>query len=596
MDKSSKNSSQIQKNAHGRVFIHLRTKLIVIFSSIMVVVSLLIVLLVYKVGGQTIKASATNTYMHGLKYSVDIIDETLSNIEALMYPVMMDSSTTTRLRSYSSASDYDKYTTDSYFLNHLKNIVLQNKYIDSAYILYAQGETLVGTGLSHTYTREELERAGWLERIYSLKSDMGCWTITSPIDAPEHQTVTNIKWILGSENSKYAALIVNVSTELWSAVSERNSGTAFSCICRDGVGSIMSADNTLSEEYQRALIEQAAALGTPEGSFAYGEYMIGCMLSPQSGWLYIGAARSADLLHDLGEFRSVIIFAISLIIIFTTFLLVIITSHIMHPINVLSSAMKQVGRGDFRCHISEERNDDFATLYDGFNSMVVNLDTSVKTIYKQQMEKKDLSMQILRSQLNAHFLYNTLDSIHWIAKMNNADTASELIMHLADYYRKTLNHGKDTITLRDAVALANSYLEICRIESDSPLIFKTDIPESTLSRRILKSTIQPLLENSVQHGQTDPTRGDFVMTLSVRENTELGTMTVRLNDNGRGIPAARLAELKASLNEEVKLEGGFALKNINAQIKTYYGVEYGLDVESVDGEYTTCIITVPITD
>lgn len=596
MDRTSKGNLHFSKKEHPRRFIHLRTKLAAVFFSIMVVASMLIVLLVYNGGSQTIKASVTDTYLHGLQNAVALIDETLTNIESSMYPMIRDGMTSTRLRGYGDASDYERYMTDLYYLNFLKNIVLQNTYVESAYLYYPAEERLIGTGLSHTYTRWELENSGWLDRLSGLSSHIGGWGVCTPVDDGGREVVANVKWIRGSGDSRYGALIVNVSPELWSTVPARSSGgTDFSCICQDGAGNTILDDAAPGAGFQQDMAEKTAELAGTAGSFAYGEYMISYVESSYSGWSYFGVARSADLLRDLQSFRSVIVAAIALIIGFTTIVLIVITSHIMHPINVLNGAMQKVGAGDFFCNISEQRNDDFGMLYEGFNSMVVNLDASVKTIYRQKMEKKDLSMQILRSQLNAHFLYNTLDTIHWIAKINHDEVASELIMHLADYYRRTLNQGKDTMTIEDAVALANSYLAIWRIESDSAVRFRTEIPDGMMQHKILKSIIQPLLENSLQHGQGTRAEADFTITLSCTENPD-HTMTVRIHDNGQGMPPQRLAEIRESLNGEIRLDGSFALKNIQAQIRTFYGSGYGLDVDSVDGAYTAVTITVPISE
>ena len=596
MDRYSKGNLHFSKKEHPRRFIHLRTKLAAIFLSIMVVSSMLIVLLVYNGGSKTIKASVTDAYLHGLQNAVALIDETLTGIESSTYPVIRDAMTSARLRSYGTASGYERYMTDLHYLNYLKNIVLQNAYVESAYLFYPATGTLIGTGLSHTYTWNELKDSGWLDRLFGLSSDIGGWGVCTPVEDVTRETVANVKWIQGSGGISYAALIVNVSPALWSTVPARSSsGTDFSCICQDSAGNTILDDAAPGEGFQQDIEARISTLSASSGSFAYGEYMISYVESSYSDWRYFGVARSADLLRDLKNFRSVIVASILLIIGFTTAILVFITSHIMHPINVLNGAMQQVGKGDFTCNISEQRNDDFGMLYEGFNSMVVNLDASVKTIYRQKMEKKDLSMQILRSQLNAHFLYNTLDTIHWIAKINRDEVASELIMHLADYYRRTLNQGKDTITIEDAVALANSYLAIWRIESDSAVLFRTEIPDSMMQEKILKSIIQPLLENSLQHGQGTRAGGDFTITLSCSENPD-HTMTVRIHDNGRGMPAQRLAEIRDSLNGEVKLDGSFALKNIQAQIRTFYGSGYGLEVDSVDGAYTAVTITVPISE
>lgn len=185
MDRTSKGNLHFSKKEHPRRFIHLRTKLAAVFFSIMVVASMLIVLLVYNGGSQTIKASVTDTYLHGLQNAVALIDETLTNIESSMYPMIRDGMTSTRLRGYGDASDYERYMTDLYYLNFLKNIVLQNTYVESAYLYYPAEERLIGTGLSHTYTR------------WSWRTPVG-WTGSAACPATSAAGACARRWMTGA--------------------------------------------------------------------------------------------------------------------------------------------------------------------------------------------------------------------------------------------------------------------------------------------------------------------------------------------------------------------------------------------------------------
>ena len=572
--------------------VRLGTKLALVFFSLIVVIGFCVFAGIYLRGRTIIEDNATSAYLIGLQYSVKVKDKALSGVENSTFPMLIDSQIKGYLSGYSDATQYEKYCANQYFLSNLKKIVLQNNYIDSAYIFNVSQGTIAGTNLSHTYSPEELEKAGWSDILYNQDNySLGHWVVTPALNEEGEILVSNFKRILDQNNRLLGIVAVNMRPEFWTDFSDVERGGGFEVVSLDYSGTAINSGVGTDTEYIPVLPEN------PESDSYYtdGEYTIAFVRSEYSGWCYLGVARTADMLDSLASFRSTALAATVAIVLAGSIALLLLTAHLMHPVNMLKNSMELVGTGDFSHFITERRNDDFQILYNGYNSMVENLETTVQTVYRQQLEKKDLSMQILRSQIDAHFLYNTLDTVHWISELHDDAEVSSIVMHLAGYYRIMLNQGRDLLTLRDSVQLVDNYLDIWRIKNDSSIIFVQEIPEEYLDAFVLKNIFQPLIENSIQHGMTGIS-APLTLKLSCVPHPEDGILCLIMEDNGNGMPPERLDSVRRKLNGEESrdLEGSFALNNINSQLKTYYGEEYGLEIDSVPGEYTRVIMNVPI--
>ena len=586
----SKNSPR-SADSGPKIVMRLSTKLALCFLSLILIIGFGVFAGIYLRGEAIIKENAASAYLIGLQYSVEVKDSSLSGVENSTFPLLIDSRIRESLQSYPSFSQYKKYAEDQYILSKLKSIVIQNSYIDSAYLYNPVMNTLIGTNLSHTLSYSELQSSGWDILLDDpANKAMGQWVVAPSLAGSEEMTVTNFKRIFGQNNRLVGIIAINMRPDFWTDDSDIASGS-FALMSIDTENHVFRSDGNSENSYTPNLPDDS---GT-DFYYTDGEYTVACVRSSYSGWSYLGAARTDELLDGIDSFRSTVLSATLIIVLAGSSILLFLTAHIMHPINMLKGSMEIVGTGDFTHLIDEQRNDDFQILYDGYNSMVTNLESSVQTVYRQQLEKKDLSMQILRSQIDAHFLYNTLDTVHWISELHDDTEVSNIVMHLASYYRIMLNQGRDLLTLEDCVKLIHNYLEIWQIKNDSHLSFTAEIPEDFNSAYVLKNIFQPLIENSIQHGMAGEPR-PLNIVLRCIPDTENGIMKLEVEDDGSGMSEERVSEIRSQLQGEVDsgFEGGFALNNINSQIRTYYGEQFGLELESVLNSFTLIRLTIPI--
>ncbi|KPV47456.1 histidine kinase, partial [Kouleothrix aurantiaca] len=186
---------------------------------------------------------------------------------------------------------------------------------------------------------------------------------------------------------------------------------------------------------------------------------------------------------------------------------------------------------------------------------------------------KKAELRALQAQINPHFLYNTLDTIIWMAEARRMDQVVELVRVLSRFFRITLSKGKDWITMRDEIEHVESYLAIQKMRYRDILDYRIDIPADMRDGQMLKLTLQPLVENALYHGIKNKRSGG---TITVRGSRLPGDLLqIQVEDNGAGITPERLDEIRALLasdtGDTVVGEGGYGISNVKQRIKLYYG-------------------------
>ncbi len=288
---------------------------------------------------------------------------------------------------------------------------------------------------------------------------------------------------------------------------------------------------------------------------------------------------------------SVIVFAF--ILIGTVLINRRIVLSITEPISGLCEMTRQAGKGDFAVRAPEGGNDELAVLNQGFNQMVERIGNLVEDIRVEQLNLRATELKLLQAQINPHFLYNTLDTIIWLAEAGQKEQVVMMVSTLSDFFRTTLSKGRDYITVKEETAHIRSYLTIQQFRYRDILEYEIDIPEELEEYQILKLTLQPLVENALYHGIKNK-RGLGHILVSGKKQGDHLVFTVR--DNGKGMDPERLAYVQRLISGELKDEdapSGFGLFNVNQRLQLNYGPEYGLILASEEGEWTEVNVIIP---
>lgn len=303
----------------------------------------------------------------------------------------------------------------------------------------------------------------------------------------------------------------------------------------------------------------------------------------------ISITREANRVLVTGYLIIGFVFLISLLIL-TRFI-----QHFNRRVLLLKESMTKVSHGDFDIPNNLTGNDEITDIYQELRTTMGSLQTLLEEGYQYEIDqknwqlvKKDAEFKLLASQINPHFLYNTLEMIRMKALKNKDPEVAETVKILSKLMRKALERDREEMTLNEDLAFIEMYLQIQKLRLGERLTYRIHI-QTTKEYMILPLLIQPIIENAFIHGVekvSGPVRVSLEVLVLDRD------IAIVIRDNGRGISADKLADLHALLKNEKEAKR-IGISNVQQRIQHYYGVNYGLTISSEEGKGTEVIILLP---
>jgi two-component system sensor histidine kinase YesM len=314
---------------------------------------------------------------------------------------------------------------------------------------------------------------------------------------------------------------------------------------------------------------------------------------PRFGWI-VGVFPCATLLGEMVTVRNILLLMTITLGILAVFLSYVITNNITKPLYRLEMAMKKVQAGDFSIQVSESGNRDLLNLIRSYNVMSSEIQALMNRIVVQERETVKAELIALQSQVNPHFLYNTLDTIRGIAYSQDSKIIADITNSLASLFRYGTCNADRLVPLREEIEYFNHYVRIQKYRFADRFKLRFEIEKETLSVPILRFILQPLVENSFKHGIESKAQGGRIYLRVKKTSNEI---IIRIEDNGAGISPERLEILRRDLkNGNESKNNGIGLVNVNNRIRLYYGEPYGVSVDSICGKGTTVEVRLPLKD
>ncbi len=283
--------------------------------------------------------------------------------------------------------------------------------------------------------------------------------------------------------------------------------------------------------------------------------------------------------------------AFLLILALVVFLSYYVPLGITSPIRKLSEVTDQVAKGDLSVRSEVEGSREVVMLSDSMNVMIDKINELLEQVTKEQVRLRKAEFQLLQSQINPHFLYNTLDAIVWLAEAGDQKKVVSMVGSLSEFFRTALNQGKDIISIKEELQHVRSYLEIQQVRYQDILQYDIQVPEDLEKYLIPKITIQPLVENALYHGIKNK-RGRGLILIEGKLEEEY--FLLQIKDNGIGILEERLKDVQDGIENKVPTEKDiYGLYNVNERIRLNFGEKYGIFIESVYGEGTVVNVRLP---
>lgn len=275
------------------------------------------------------------------------------------------------------------------------------------------------------------------------------------------------------------------------------------------------------------------------------------------------------------------------------------SNYMIHPIEKLSRQMLSPrDSSDDKKMDYSSRKDEIGTLYRQYDTMLEQLNASIKKDYQDKLIVLDAQMKSLEARINSHFLFNTLESINSMAEIAENSEIATMSLALGNMFRYAIKTESELVTLEQELHHVEDYVAIQSIRFDNRFQLLNHVPAELYSQRVLKLILQPLVENALVHGLRYCTCGNQI---SIRAFISNETLHVLVADNGIGIPQEQLASIRQLLSEEAAFtelghrnKQSIGLKNIQSRIELYYGKGYGLTVSNLSPQGTEIGIMIPV--
>lgn len=304
----------------------------------------------------------------------------------------------------------------------------------------------------------------------------------------------------------------------------------------------------------------------------------------------VGSVRYSELNQSINSLAAGIFLISLLSLLVIILMLAIVSKTITDPIYRLANTMDNYTRGE-NIELTIPSNNEIGVLYRSFNRMINtihNLILDVNTLYEKQ---KISELKALQAQINPHFLYNTLDSINWMAKKYKANDISLLATSLGNFFRRSLNHGRDFTTIKNELEQIKSYVYIQKVRFKDTFDLYISVDDDILTYSIVKLTLQPLVENCIIHGFEDIDYKGIIEITGYRKENKI---ILQVIDNGCGTDTEKLnKQVQREFNPQEPIEK-YGLHNVNQRIKLYFNQTCGLYFETNEDGGVTATVTIEV--
>lgn len=573
--------------------LRIRTKIMMIFFVVTLSVVVTVSIFLYSRAADMVEAEAEDTIIGLLDQTAISAGNVMDRVEDICFRMYTNQSLRNIFQTKVEKYSYWQQMEDYYTLTDIYNTNMADKYIDGISLFFK----VYGTYIDMQYACYAMEKAvemPWYEDVASAKgTHWVCYVNPDTRKDEKGYTISCIRTVISKRGDLgyiEVKLNQNIILEILQRMKKSVSSDAY-ILTKDGqvlLSSDESSNGTLffCSQIVMEMLQTGENIRDISEDGGNGQKLI---LSQEDDLLFVTVVPEKIFRTRVAEFIPFVVLLAFLELVVAMAVARTLSANITGRIAELSRFMQNVPIEDNKFAI-ERDNDEITELVRSYNRMLLMTRNSISEVYEAKLEKKETELLLLQAQINPHFLYNTLDSINWMANKRKAYDISKMTRLLANFFRQSLNKGENIILLRDEFSHVQTYMEIIQMRYEEEIMVHYEVEEAVLKQKTIKFILQPIVENAVVHGLMERENAGGVLDISGRHVD--GKIVISIRDNGIGIEAEKLNHL---LNKEEPLEGkgGYGLKNVNDRIKLSYGEEYGLMIQSKLGLGTLVEVYLP---
>jgi two-component system sensor histidine kinase YesM len=593
----------------GYMNLNLKYKLIILFLLVIVFMSVTL-------GGYIYISSSINTERIINTANFQIVEQIRNNIDFIQSDIN-DMSTFTLLNPDIQAliklngpfakdfsqSEYDIFTNAT---KYLYNLFAAKDYIDFIIIYGERGMPyyLSCDRSNGILNYEPIKNMEIYEKAIALKGK-SFWFVMSGSENSliidnKSPKIAMCRSLIEINNLNMAGLMITFTSisnieKIYAQSISLNGG---SVLILDEYNNVVSYKNNLpfdsSNVSEKLLANITGRTGSKKLNLAGLDVFAAYTTTNEAGWKIIYLASLAETKSKTASILVVSILIVTGCLMVSVMIAFFAASNFTRPIAVLLSSMQRFQEGKFNERVDFRYNDEIGNLGKGYNTMVDNIQLLVNTVYKLKLNEKDAKLKALQSQINPHFLYNTLDSIYWKAQKSHNREISDMLYALSQLFRLTLNAGNDLTTVDREVHMIECYLLLQKSRYDKKFNYCIDVDSGLYRYKIPKLVLQPFVENAVVHGiKPNNMNGN----LSISGVLAGDTMLFKIADDGCGFPAETLENINKIIHSAADPlagnEGGYAIKNVAERLNLVYADNYCLEIISSSSRGAVVTLTIP---
>ena len=353
---------------------------------------------------------------------------------------------------------------------------------------------------------------------------------------------------------------------------------------------------TAISQQMRDIVQEGEAPGITTFYDKEKKSVISGMYISELGGTLVSVNDISESLSQVYQLRNNYIIGMILILLMMAFIINILVNHVLKKFYEVLSTIRAVRGGNLNIRTPEDgRNDEMGELAHQVNRMLDNIQSLMNENIQREVLVKDSQLRALQNQINAHFIYNVLESIKMMAEMQEEYDISDAITSLGKLLRYSMRWTSKTVLVSEELEYIKDYMALINLRFDYEIYLSLNVPEEVMKQSIPKMSLQPIIENAIIHGVEELADDTTIYVKGIPEGE---SCTIEITDNGRGMNDEELEVVRKKISGEIETKGGssngIGLKNVQDRIHMEFGEQYGIEVAAMEGCYTKVCVRIPM--
>lgn len=533
------------------------------------------------------------------------LDKSIDNLQSITYLAEFDEDVQTFIRENEEEGSSRQLTENiQTFFQGFTTL-----YPEIAGILIVNHQGAYLSNEMYAYNNVDLTKEEWFEQaagqkgIFTVIGHPGKRSVTTHVNYTPEEVISVARALVDSETQKVKGVIlIDLKLRSLSGIArDITLGKNGYLMILDKEGEVIYAPQNSVLGHLKASWFDDHSSGTFNKQVGDENFQFQYQTSSFTGWRTIGVFDTGDAALAVREIHFYVVCYLFIVCLLGLTAAYVLSQSISRPIHHLMSLMQKAEKGDMTLRYLGSRGDEVGQLGISFNRMLQEIKKLMAINRQKEKQKQEAELRSLTAHIKPHFLYNTLDTIHWMARKQGADDVSVMVQSLSKLFRIGLSKGSSMIPLSQEMEHTSSYLQIQKTRYRDRVECFMDIKDDVLDCYVVKLMLQPLVENAIYHG-IKARRGAGTILIEVLKQEEVLVITV--SDNGAGMDAERLRSLREQLNDPLTTLGthneehlpgrSYGLLNVQARIQLTFGPSYGITIDSIQGKGTKVTIIHPL--